>query len=201
MSSRRRAWRGRRDGLRGTSNGTIINIASSVALTPELLNGTYSGTKAYVVNFTQALHTELGAKHVRVHSRAPRCNANRLLGGRRLALKHLRGNRDVSRRDGRCRDERARPGGTDHDPRRSPTRASGMPSIRPAWRSAATCRVTTRRIATKSRPRNAQINPGREVAASIRATTRVARHVRRLRIHTRIHSRENGNEVTAEIDR
>src|ERR1700674_655162 len=32
-----------------------------------------------------------------------------------------------------------------------------MPSIRPAWRSAATCRATTRRIATRSRPRNAQL--------------------------------------------
>ena len=50
-------------GFVARGNGTIINIASSVALTPELLNGTYSGTKAYVVNFTQALHHELGAKH------------------------------------------------------------------------------------------------------------------------------------------
>lgn len=36
--------------------GLIINIASIVALAPELLNGTYSGTKAYVVNLMQSLH-------------------------------------------------------------------------------------------------------------------------------------------------
>ena len=36
-------------GFVARGNGTIINIASSVALTPEVLNGTYSGTKAYVV--------------------------------------------------------------------------------------------------------------------------------------------------------
>lgn len=40
-------------------NGLLINIASVVALAPELLNGTYSGTKAYVVNFTQALRNEV----------------------------------------------------------------------------------------------------------------------------------------------
>jgi uncharacterized protein len=39
--------------------GILINIASIVALAPELLNGTYSGSKAYVVNFTQALKNEL----------------------------------------------------------------------------------------------------------------------------------------------
>src|SRR5260370_3007107 len=35
-------------------NGLLINIASIVALAPQLLNGTYSGSKAYVLNFTQA---------------------------------------------------------------------------------------------------------------------------------------------------
>jgi short-subunit dehydrogenase len=41
------------------AKGSIINISSIVALAPELLNGTYSGTKAYVVNFTQSLNHEL----------------------------------------------------------------------------------------------------------------------------------------------
>jgi short-subunit dehydrogenase len=53
------------------SSGIIINIASSVALTPEQLNGTYSGTKAYVVNFTQALHHELSVKGVQVQAVLP----------------------------------------------------------------------------------------------------------------------------------
>lgn len=47
-------------------NGLLINIASIVALAPELLNGTYSGTKAYVVNLTQSLHREVSAKGIRV---------------------------------------------------------------------------------------------------------------------------------------
>ena len=35
-------------GFVARGNGLIINIGSVVALAPELLNGTYSGTKAYV---------------------------------------------------------------------------------------------------------------------------------------------------------
>ncbi|MBV8832300.1 MAG: SDR family NAD(P)-dependent oxidoreductase, partial [Acidobacteriaceae bacterium] len=42
-------------GFLDRSNGLIINIASVVALSPELLNGVYSGTKAFVVNLTQSL--------------------------------------------------------------------------------------------------------------------------------------------------
>jgi uncharacterized protein len=51
--------------------GLIINIASIVALAPELLNGTYSGTKAYVVNLTQSLHHEVGDKGIRVQAVLP----------------------------------------------------------------------------------------------------------------------------------
>src|SRR5215471_2987809 len=36
-------------------SGTIINIASIVAVAPELLNGVYGGTKAYVLAFSQSL--------------------------------------------------------------------------------------------------------------------------------------------------
>jgi short-subunit dehydrogenase len=52
-------------------SGIIINIASIVALAPELLNGSYSGSKAYVVNFTQSLHQDLAAKGVRVQAVLP----------------------------------------------------------------------------------------------------------------------------------
>jgi short-subunit dehydrogenase len=53
------------------SNGLIINIASVVALSPELLNGVYSGTKAFVVNLTQSLHHELKDKGIRVQAVLP----------------------------------------------------------------------------------------------------------------------------------
>src|SRR5215467_8565266 len=36
-------------------SGTIINIASIVAVAPELLNSVYGGTKAFVFGFSQSL--------------------------------------------------------------------------------------------------------------------------------------------------
>jgi short-subunit dehydrogenase len=51
--------------------GAIINIASIVALAPELLNGTYGGSKAYVLAFTQSLHHELGPKGIQVQAVLP----------------------------------------------------------------------------------------------------------------------------------
>jgi uncharacterized protein len=50
---------------RGT--GTIINIASILAIQPAILNSVYGATKAYVLAFTQALHHELSARGVRIH--------------------------------------------------------------------------------------------------------------------------------------
>ncbi|GLQ49858.1 SDR family NAD(P)-dependent oxidoreductase [Dyella flava] len=55
--------------------GTIINIASIVAIAPELLNGVYSGTKAFVLAFTQSLHHELADKGVRVQAVLPGATA------------------------------------------------------------------------------------------------------------------------------
>jgi short-subunit dehydrogenase len=77
-------------GFVARGNGTIINIASIVALSPELLNGaTYSATKAYVVNFTQALHHELGAKHVRLQAVLPGATRTEFWDTFGLPLKHL----------------------------------------------------------------------------------------------------------------
>ncbi|HTV53625.1 MAG TPA: SDR family oxidoreductase [Terriglobia bacterium] len=56
-------------------NGLLINIASVVALAPDLLNGTYSGTKAYVVNFTQALKGELAGTGVTIQAVLPGATA------------------------------------------------------------------------------------------------------------------------------
>jgi short-subunit dehydrogenase len=62
------------------SNGLIINIGSVVALAPELLNGTYSGTKAYVQNFSAALKRELADKGVTVQVVLPGATATNLWG-------------------------------------------------------------------------------------------------------------------------
>jgi len=58
---------------RGT--GTLINIASIVALQPELLNGVYGGSKAFVLALSQSLHHELADKGVRVQAVLPGATA------------------------------------------------------------------------------------------------------------------------------
>ena len=65
-------------GFVARKNGILINIASIVALAPELLNGTYSGTKAYVVNFTQALKGEVEGTGVSVQAVLPGATATPL---------------------------------------------------------------------------------------------------------------------------
>src|SRR5713101_4404243 len=47
-------------------NGTLINISSSVAISPEALNGVYGGTKAFLLALSQSLHHELAGTGVRV---------------------------------------------------------------------------------------------------------------------------------------
>jgi short-subunit dehydrogenase len=61
---------------RGT--GTIVNIASIVALAPEVLNGVYGGSKAYVLAFSQSLQHELADKGVRVQAVLPGATATDL---------------------------------------------------------------------------------------------------------------------------
>src|SRR5215471_9553811 len=65
-------------GFVARKNGILINIASIVALAPERLNGTYSGTKAYVVNFTQALKNEVEGTGVTVQAVLPGATATPL---------------------------------------------------------------------------------------------------------------------------
>lgn len=55
--------------------GAIINMASIVAIAPEILNGVYGGTKAFVIAFTLSLHKELAEKKVRVQAVAPGATA------------------------------------------------------------------------------------------------------------------------------
>jgi uncharacterized protein len=57
-------------GFAARGNATIINIASIVAIAPEMLNGTYGGSKAYVLALTQSMQKELGDK-IRVQAVLP----------------------------------------------------------------------------------------------------------------------------------
>lgn len=55
--------------------GTIVNIASIVAIAPEVLNGVYGATKAFVLAFSQNLRHELTQAGVRVQVVLPGATA------------------------------------------------------------------------------------------------------------------------------
>lgn len=55
--------------------GTIINIASIVAVAPELLNGVYGASKAFVLALSQSLRRELQGKGVQVQVVLPGATA------------------------------------------------------------------------------------------------------------------------------
>jgi short-subunit dehydrogenase len=58
---------------RGT--GTVINISSIVAVAPEILNGVYGGTKAFLLGLSQSMHRELADKGIRVQAVLPGATA------------------------------------------------------------------------------------------------------------------------------
>ncbi|MCS0632888.1 SDR family oxidoreductase [Telluria mixta] len=62
-------------GFVARGQGAFINIASIVAIAPEVLNGVYGGSKAYVVAFSQSLQHELADKGVRVQVVLPGATA------------------------------------------------------------------------------------------------------------------------------
>jgi len=65
-------------GFVARGGGTIINISSILGITPEVLNGVYGATKAFVLAFTLSLHKELAGKNVRVQAVLPGATATDL---------------------------------------------------------------------------------------------------------------------------
>ncbi|MBV9428125.1 MAG: SDR family NAD(P)-dependent oxidoreductase, partial [Bradyrhizobiaceae bacterium] len=65
-------------GFVARGGGTIINIASIVAITPETLNGVYGASKAFVLALSHSLHHELADKGVRVQVVLPGATATGL---------------------------------------------------------------------------------------------------------------------------
>lgn len=53
----------------------MINIASVLGIVPELLNGVYGATKAFVIAFSRSLQKEFAAQHVRVQAVLPGATA------------------------------------------------------------------------------------------------------------------------------
>src|SRR3712207_2022586 len=63
-------------GFVARGGGTIINISSAVAIAPEILNGVYGGTKAFVLALNLSLHKELADKKDRKSTRLNSSHAN-----------------------------------------------------------------------------------------------------------------------------
>lgn len=62
-------------GFVARKQGAVINISSIVSLAPELLNGVYGGSKAYVTAFTRSLHKELADQGIRIQAVLPGATA------------------------------------------------------------------------------------------------------------------------------
>jgi len=76
-------------GFVARGKGTVINISSVVGIAPEILNGVYGGTKAFVLAFSQSLHHELAGKGVRVQAVLPGATATDFWETGGLPLEHL----------------------------------------------------------------------------------------------------------------
>lgn len=55
--------------------GTIINISSIVGIAPEILNGVYGGSKAFVLSFSHSLTNELADKGIHIQAVLPAATA------------------------------------------------------------------------------------------------------------------------------
>ena len=70
-------------------SGTIINISSIVAVAPELLNGVYGATKAFVLALSQSLRHELTDKGIRVQVVLPGVTATDFWDAAGASMEHL----------------------------------------------------------------------------------------------------------------
>ena len=69
--------------------GTIINISSAVAIAPELLNGVYGATKAFVLALSLSLHKELAEKNVRIQAVLPGATATNFWNAAGSSVDHV----------------------------------------------------------------------------------------------------------------
>src|SRR5215207_1918698 len=78
-------------GFVARGGGTIINISSIVAVAPEVLNGVYGGTKAFVLAFSQNLRHELQGTGVHVQVVLPGATATNFWDVAGTPVDHLPG--------------------------------------------------------------------------------------------------------------
>ena len=78
-------------GFVARGRGTIVNIASIVAVAPELLNGVYGASKAFVLALSQSLHRELEGTGVTVQVVLPGATATGFWDVAGTPVEHLPG--------------------------------------------------------------------------------------------------------------
>jgi len=76
-------------GFVARGGGAIINIGSIVGVAPEILNGVYGGSKAFVLALSLSLHKELADKKVRVQAVLPGATATDLWERAGLPISNL----------------------------------------------------------------------------------------------------------------
>ncbi len=76
-------------GMVARGTGTIINISSIVAISPETLNGVYGGSKAFVLAFSHSLQHELAPKGIRVQAVLPGATATEFWNAGGLPVNNL----------------------------------------------------------------------------------------------------------------
>jgi short-subunit dehydrogenase len=76
-------------GFVARGGGAIINIASIVAIAPEVLNCVYGGSKAFVLAFSQSLKHELADKNIRIQAVLPGATATEFWGIAGTPVEHL----------------------------------------------------------------------------------------------------------------
>lgn len=67
-------------GFVARGRGTLINVSSVLALAPERFNAVYSGTKAFMLNLSTALRTELANTTIRVQAVLPGATRTEIWG-------------------------------------------------------------------------------------------------------------------------
>ncbi|MDE2349586.1 MAG: SDR family oxidoreductase [Gammaproteobacteria bacterium] len=75
--------------FKARGRGVLINIASVLALAPEMFSGVYSGTKAFVLNFSQSLQKELAGTGVHVQAVLPGATMTEIWARSGFKVEHL----------------------------------------------------------------------------------------------------------------
>src|SRR5258708_5667760 len=86
-------------GFVARGGGTIVNISSIVAISPETLNGVYGGSKAFVLAFSQSLQHELAQKGIRAQAVLPGATATEFWDIAGLPVHNLRAGTVMSAED------------------------------------------------------------------------------------------------------